>query len=58
MKPIKHHIPDEGHVTIEAIDSVNRRIERGDADADVIHSALTSLFGIVGQLEAARRKES
>ncbi|MCX6470374.1 MAG: hypothetical protein NTW76_13805 [Corynebacteriales bacterium] len=52
MKRIEHYIPDEGETTIGAVEQVNRRIERGDSDEDVLHSALTQLFGIVGQLEA------
>lgn len=50
VKPIPHYIPDNAISTRDAINDVNARWD--EPDSEIIHTALTSLFGIVGQLES------
>lgn len=58
MDEIRHHIPEDGFVTRELVNLVNGMIRSGEPDSEVVHVALQGLFGVVGQLEAARRQES
>ena len=58
MNELSHHIPADGSVTRNLVDPVNSMIRSNEPDSEVIRVALQGLFGIVGQLEAARRQEA
>ena len=58
MNELSHHIPEDGFVTRNLVETVNSMIRSNEPDSEVIRVALQGLFGIVGQLEAARRQEA